>query len=309
MGVRIGNAGAPRWYDLSQRRLDDYIEQLIAWGATSTELVLHHGEADERVARVHVLADDWDRVFARYLAHGIVCHVHAPLHPRFKLDRWRSDRAALQAEWTPILDAVADFSERQGEESILVIHGAGVRDTTSHFLEWAARELIARGSGGLISLELRRPRVATDDGFDRNRGAIEAFVRGLGNERVGICWDIGHDWEAHTLHRETMHAPGDEFTKLVNHVHLHDAGVESDDVHFPLQSGRIHWTEPLGHLLHSGYRGAITLEVRYRFAQSMGEPWSVLGGTYELLRSYLVSQGVAMRDRNVETSLDAGRST
>jgi sugar phosphate isomerase/epimerase len=292
VGIRIGNAASPRWYDLSDTRLEEYIDRLVEWGATSAELVLHRGEADEQTARVHVLEEDWFRVFERYRAHGIVCHAHAPLHPRFKLDREQTDPDGLRADLLPVIEAVAEFSRRQGETCVLVLHGASgepsiARESTKSFLTWCAEVFERTSAGGRLAIELRRPRTLDDQGFDRSRTALASFVHELGIGRVGICWDLGHDWEGRMFNPAWTPRPDDVFLDHVSHIHLHDAGGVDDAVHFPLQSGRIPWKEQLDPILDRGYQGAITLEVRYRFARSMGEPWNVLGGSYALLRSYL----------------------
>lgn len=292
MGIRIGNAAAPRWYDLSRTRLEAYIDLLVEWGATSTELVLHRGEADERTARVHVLEEDWFPVFDRYRARGIVCHAHAPLHPRFKLDRWRNDPEGLRTDFLPVLEAVAEFSHRQGDENVFVVHGASgdpatARDSTAAFLTWATDEFERLSAGSRLAIELRRPRAADDQGLDRDREFLASFVRELGSDRIGICWDIGHDWEGRNLRAGPAPQPDDAFLAHVSHVHLHDAGGTDNAVHYPLQSSRIPWEELLTPLLERGYQEAITLELRYRFAKTMGDPWNVLGGSYALLRSFL----------------------
>lgn len=303
MTIRIGSAGAPRWYDSSLTRLEEYVEQLVAWGATSTELVLHPGDADERTARVHVVEQDWLPVFERYRARGIVCHVHAPLHPRFKIDRWRDDRLGLQSDLMPVLDAVAEFAQRQGEACVLVVHGgsgepAAAEESTAAFLNWAADELQRRDAGCLLAVELRRPRSVNDAGFDRSRHALSAFVDGLGIDCVGICWDFGHDWEGRRFDPAWRAQPELAFLRRVNHVHVHGAGGPDDAVHFPLQSGRVPWPDQVDALLRARFSGAMTLEVRYRFALAMGEPWNVLGESYALLRSALDGRGGTGADRD-----------
>jgi sugar phosphate isomerase/epimerase len=294
LGIRIGNAASPRWYDQSLARLDEYIDALVDWGATSTELVLHRGEADEQTARVHVLEEDWFPVFERFLARGIVSHAHAPLHPRFKLDRWRSDPLGLGADFLPVLDAVARFAERQGAPSVLVVHGASgdapaAAETSASFLSWAAKELEQRSAGASLAVELRRPRVSGDAAFDRSRTALEVFLRRLCEDRVGACWDIGHDWEGRKLNPVWNEQPEDEFLALVSHVHLHDAGDHDEAVHYPLKANRIPWRSLLRPLTGRGFDGAITLEVRYRFARAMGDPWTMLGDSYARFSSFLRS--------------------
>ncbi|MER3487033.1 MAG: hypothetical protein C4345_14710, partial [Chloroflexota bacterium] len=59
MAILLGSAAAPRWWDLDPAQLDAYLARLLSWGATSAELVLHHGPADEQTARVHITQADW----------------------------------------------------------------------------------------------------------------------------------------------------------------------------------------------------------------------------------------------------------
>ncbi len=293
--IRIGNASSPRWYDLSPVRLEEYIDRLAAWGASTTELVLHRGEFDDRTARVHVLEEDWGHVFERYRAHGFTCNVHAPLDPRFKFDRFESDPEGIKQEFLPVIHAVADFSQRQGEDCTLVVHGASgghtnPREATAAFLTWVSGELTRAGSGR-IALELRSPGRSMSNVFDRSRGAITEFIQWLGDERIGICWDLAHDWEASEFDPTWSASPDLAFLALVNHVHLHDASSDDRLVHHPLQSGRIPWPSMLRPLVSAGYDAAITLEIRYRLALALGEPWHVLGGSYAMLRAFLKESG------------------
>jgi len=293
--IRIGNASSPRWYDLSPVRLEEYIDRLSGWGASTTELVLHRGEFDDRTARVHVLEEDWIQVFERYRSHGFTCNVHAPLDPRFKFDRFESDPEGIKREFLPVVHAVADFSQRQGEDCTLVVHGASgghnnPREATAAFLSWVSGELTRSGSGR-IALELRSPGRSMSTVFDRSRRAIAEFIRWLGDERIGICWDLAHDWEASESDPAWTQSPDPEFLELVNHVHLHDASIGDRLVHHPLQSGRIPWQSMLKPLVGAKYDSAITLEIRYRLAISLGEPWHVLGGSYAMLRGYLNATG------------------
>ncbi|MBX6341166.1 MAG: hypothetical protein IRY97_01805, partial [Thermomicrobiaceae bacterium] len=84
----LGNSGAPRWYDLDRARFEVYLDRLREWGATSTEIVLHHGPFDERTARVHVVEPDWGWVIPRYRESGLAVQVHVSLDPRFSTSRW-----------------------------------------------------------------------------------------------------------------------------------------------------------------------------------------------------------------------------
>jgi sugar phosphate isomerase/epimerase len=299
--IRIGNASAPRWHGLSLDRLDSYIDQLVEWGATATELVLHTGESDESVRRVHHTEDDWFPAFERYRANGLICHAHAPLHPRFKLDRWTSDAAGLRRDLQPVVHAAATFSDRQGQPCVLVFHGAGgshAQDATAGFLEWAAGEL----GSGLLSLELRAPRPGTLPGFDRERGTLVDFVEKAANGALGICWDVAHDWEGANLGSDRVPVPEEQFTRFVNHVHLHNIGGVDHQSHFPLQQGDVPWQEMLAPLVGSGYSGTITMEIRYRCALALGDPWQVLGESYALLDAYLGQVGTNRSGETLSTS-------
>jgi sugar phosphate isomerase/epimerase len=286
---RIGNSSAPRWYDLSLLKLARYVDSLVEWGATSTELVLHHGEADEAIRRVHILEHDWHTVFEVYRQQGLVCHIHAPLHPRFKLDRWLTEQDALQSEFVPILRAAETFAERQGETCVIVLHcasGVDAREATAGFADWALQQTQPAGSV-LLSLELRSAVPGADPGFDRARSSLSDFVQWFGDRRLGICWDVAHDWESRLVHQDWSTIPYGRFLSVVNHVHLHDAGIDENLVHFPLQANRVPWRAMLAPLIAGNYQGAVTMEIRYRCALAMGDPWSVLQGSYAIFESFL----------------------
>lgn len=280
--IRIGCAASPRWYDLSLSRLDAFIEALLGWGATSTELVLHPGEGDEATARVHVVERDWTAVVDRFQRRGIFCHVHAPLGPVFKLSRWAGDRDGVEASFKSVFAMLRRIAAGQAEPPVLILH-AGPLVETRAFVEWAA---LAMGDvKTLFAVELRRPQAGLGSSFDRDRSTLAAFVQGLADERVGICWDVAHDWEGGRGRSDWTAAPSDDFLRHVLHVHVHGHGRFDgrDEVHFPLQSGDIPWRSMLSPLLTRGYDGAMTIEARYRYACSLGDPWTALGESFALL--------------------------
>jgi sugar phosphate isomerase/epimerase len=291
MAIQVGNASAPRWYDLSPARLDSYIDLQLECGATSTELVLHHGEFDEQIARVHVLEKDWSSVFEKFRAIGIVCHAHAPLNPRFNFSRWQFDPEGLQLDLAPVLRAVATFAERQGDETVLVVHGASddpelCEEITLQAIDWVAEEFEKLSSAIITAIELRRPLGPDDQRFDRRRESLTEFVQSLGRANVGICWDLGNENSAEIDCDGPDVLPEDLFLELVRHVHLHDVAPDGS-AHHPLCLERVRWREPLHPLIEAGYHGAITLEIRYRHALAQGEPWVVLADSYRRLVAFL----------------------
>jgi sugar phosphate isomerase/epimerase len=292
VAVQIGNAAAPRWFDCSLDRLDEYVAFLGACGATSTELVLHHGPADDRIARVHILEADWFPVIGRFVKAGVVCHLHAPLHPRFGLGRVASEPHLFKSDWAPVVRALAQLAELQGGVTTLVVHAApsipvdGARETREA-LQWLLAELDVIDQRIRIGIELRRPAVPEDTRIDRSRESLAAFVANQQDERVGICWDIANDWQSATMRAEPLTVPDTTFLQLVNHVHLHDAGARDDVVHHPLNLERVPWRPMLRALIGQGFAGAVTMEIRYRHALEQGDPWRVLADSYERLESFL----------------------
>lgn len=287
MAIFLGSAAAPRWYDLSMARLDVYVEALLRWGATGMELVLHHGPADDRVARVHVLDADWAHVVARYHVAGLHLSTHNSLDARFAVDRWRDDPDGLMLDAGRLLDCAAAIAERQGAPVAFVVHGArpGVGDdgveVTLQYLARAAQHVA--GTGVRIALELRRQLDPQRTGADGSRAALMKTVRRLGSPQVGICWDLGHDWENGRDDPAWQPIPEADFLALVNHVHVHDAGPDGP-VHFPLTQGRVPFTRQLPALLEHGYAGAVTMEIRWRYAASLGAPWDLMAASYDIAR-------------------------
>lgn len=294
VAIRFGCAASPRWYDLSLTRLGEFIEALVLWGATSTELVLYPGEGDEATARVHVLERDWDAVVVRFQRRGIVCHAHAPLGPRFKVDRWAREQADFKAALGPVFRMLDRIARGQSVPPVLVFHAAG-REATSEFVEWALEETV--GSRARLAIELRRP-LGTVPEFDSERESLANFVRSLGDERVGVCWDVAHDWEGGRYRPSWSPVPDDAFLRHVAHVHAHGEGrfEGHDDVHFPLQCGEVPWRAMLSPLVRRGYDGAMTVEARYRYARSVGDPWTMLGNGFAVLSAWLTEERMAIAD-------------
>lgn len=286
MAITIGSAAAPRWWNLDHAALDAFLASLRVWGATSAELVLHHGPADEQTARVHILEADWAEVIHRVHAAGLICHVHAPLSSRFSLRRWRRAHGELQQAYLPILATADRIAQLQGQPCVLVVHGASEPGTsaaanataTVEFLQWAASLCDWQFPGVYLALELRRRNVDSP-APDASRSDLVALIDRAGSARAGICWDLGHDWENRLTEPDWAPVPDPAFLRRVIHVHAHDAGPD-DAVHYPLVAGRVPIEEQSAALLASGYAGSITLEIRYRYAAALGEPLAMLRASY-----------------------------
>lgn len=286
----LGNSGSPRWYQEDAARLDDYIQHLIHWGATSTEMVLHHGEADERTARVHVLQPDWEPMIGRYRDAGIAIQLHASLDARFATERWLDDADALKREYLPLLGVLRDLAAEQGR-CVLVMHGASDvgrsreenRAATVAFLRWLAERTAAMRGQALIALELGAAKPGRPTLVARSRADVQDLAAAVGSPNVGICWDLAHDLENAEREPGWEEIPEAAFLERVVHVHLHDLD-EANVPHFPLVLGRVPFPTQLEALATGGSLStlSITMEIRWRCAERLGDPWSLLGQSYRI---------------------------
>jgi sugar phosphate isomerase/epimerase len=291
--ITLGNAAAPRWWDLDVNRLPEYLAWVKASGAGAAELVLHHGSADERTARVHVLEPEWGSTLRALRRAALDCHVHASLDLRFAMRRAEDDLDGLLGEYRGLLAFAAEAGEGQTAPVAFVVHASDGRTeppadgaAVCQFLIGCAEQLERLGANATVAVELRGAVGPGDRRPDRGRSRLLDLVRAVDSPRIGICWDGGHDWENRGIEEGWDADPPSEFLKRVVHVHLHDAG-EDGSLHHPLIAERVPWRGQLRALARAGYTGAVTLEVRYRHAKAAGEPWQVLAESYRSARNVL----------------------
>jgi sugar phosphate isomerase/epimerase len=294
MTIRVGSAASPRWFGMTLAGLDDFIPKLVEWGATAGELVLHHGPADDAVARVHILEEDWEPVATRFIAAGMICNIHAPLHPRFSLRRWRTDRDEIETGYLPVIAEAQRIAERQGETCTMVVHAANERgtgavfnrDSTKEFLSWASDLIATTFPDVRVAVELRHSDDVSSEHPDSARHRLVELIDSIGDPSIGICWDLGHDWENSRMEEGWTPAPPSEFLRRVLHVHAHDAGP-TGLVHYPLSSGEVPIAEMVAALVRFGWAGAITMELRYRFASELGDPHLQMARSYRTIRDMI----------------------
>jgi fermentation-respiration switch protein FrsA (DUF1100 family) len=202
------------------------------------------------------------------------CHVdiHAPLPSEFRLVEWAADPDAYEARLAPVIDLLKRIESGQDRPPVFVIHGAN--DDPILTLFWLRRLLDildSKGSRAVPVIEVRAPSGGHDKRFDRDPLRLVRALSPLGPDRVGMCWDIAHDWERERV--VTSLTP--DLMRWIRHVHLHDERADGY-VHAPLGNGVIPWQSALRQLREHSYEGSITLEIRYRYASEIGEPWAVL---------------------------------
>lgn len=291
----LGNSGSPRWHD---GRFADYLALLEASGATLVELPLHHGPHDERTARVHVLEADWDAVVEAYRARDIAVQLHVSLDPRFATERWRDAPETLRAEYAPLLRLLAELAPEQ-ESTALVLHGAADpaltraenERATLGLLDWLADRL-APLPRTEVALELtaRKPHYPT--AAARDRASVLHIVEQLDAPHAGICWDLAHDLQNAAGESGWALVPDEAFLRRINHIHLHDLD-RAAVAHYPLVLGGVPYPEQFDALARLGPLPSITMEVRWRCAARLGDPWELLAESYRRVEDVLTRLGAA----------------
>jgi sugar phosphate isomerase/epimerase len=287
----LGNSGAPRWYDCDLDRFEDYLDHLQSCESNSAEIVLHDGDADEFTSRVHVVRRDWDRVTRRYRDRGFTLSVHGPLTPEFSPRRWVDEPALTINRYEPILQHVAEIADEQGGAT-LVLHALADSDRdqfenergTAEFLETIAEHAWRHSSDITLAIELRAYRDSRRSAAATTRESVLRVVQQTSHPDIGICWDVAHDFESHIALNRNWSEPTTEFLQHVRHVHLHDLGPQLEP-HYPPIVGRV----PFHSVLNRINDVPIVMEVRWRMAERLGEPWNILRKSYRAVQAKTLS--------------------
>jgi sugar phosphate isomerase/epimerase len=281
----LGNSGAPRWYDCDRSRFPRYLDLIQQAGATGAEIVLHDGDADEFTSRVHVLRQDWSEVIRGYRDRGLVISVHGPLTPEFSPKAWKDQPAETIRRYQPVLGQLAEIASDQGGVT-LILHAVADRDAslggneiaTARFLSAIAEECMAQDDSISIALELRAFRHDRPSAAATSRESVQRVLDMVDAPQVGLCWDIAHDLESHLALGEMWSTPPDSFLERIIHLHVHDLGPEGEP-HYPPVVGRV----PIERTLPSLRDIPTIMEVRWRMAERIGDPWEVLRRSYDVV--------------------------
>jgi len=234
----------PRW--AFGEALPGFLEPLRTAGLQALEFELWDGDPDW--PRFLPLMEECQRL-------GLEPCFHAPYRGSYNIVGFtRERREEIQAAFAPLLDVAARFAPAP-----VVIHGAWSetrpRETlytdTVVFLEWMLDHYPAL----VLALENLVPnphRVKVG----ATRAEILRIVEEVGDHRLGLCWDMGHDVLAGRLS-----LPEDAFLRHVVHVHLHDIDENGTD-HYPLLYGRVPYRAWLPALVQAGFGGIVTLEIK-----------------------------------------------
>ncbi len=227
MTIDLGFGFHPKW--VGEGTIAGFLAPLEAAGLTVLEFTLHPE------------GDEWPPM--RALAEACVpLGLPLPLPrtlPGAFQPRSLRGRGAGGAAGTlcPALALAERLADEGGFSPALVIHGAHARrpltelaDDTYAFLDWVLRQ--TRRCRPMLELLPPKP------GFIRlgeTHDQVAEMVARVGEPRLGICWDLGHD----VLQGYTALPPAD-FLAGVRHVHIHDINDARED-HFPLIYGNVPW--------------------------------------------------------------------
>lgn len=251
--MQLGFGLHPKWLTNSPR--EEFLAPLKAAGMSVLEFTLHPN------------TDEWMEM--RALAEecvdaGYRCHFHAPYQVPFNLAGFATRRRdVIQKMYAPALELAERLAEQQHFDSALIIHGAHAETTraelrrdTEAFLEWALSNM-PHTRPMLEILNHKPPFTRTGE----SRDEVLDIVRALNHARLGICWDLGHDYLL-----GYTEPPSDDFLRAVRHVHIHDINAGRED-HFPLIYGNVPWQDDLRALMRVGFAGAVVMEINGYRAQ------------------------------------------
>ena len=268
--MQFGFGLHPKWLGNGTR--EEFLAPLKAQGMSALEFTLHPG------------IDEWESMSAlaeECARAGYPCHFHAPYQPPFTLAGFATNqRDAIQKMYDPALELVERLAEENHFAPSLIIHGATanaphaeLRRDTEAFLTWVLS--VTRHSQ--LMLENLPPK----PGFTRtgeSRDEVLAIAHQFNNPRLGICWDLGHDYLL-----GYTELPDADFLRAVRHVHIHDINNARED-HFPLVFGNVPWQADLHALAGVGFDGAIVMEINGYRARAVERLHERLAESFKLMR-------------------------
>jgi sugar phosphate isomerase/epimerase len=249
--IRIGFSMHPRWVD--GVGLKTFIEPLRQVGLSALEF-----ELDDHL-------DGWTAsliLMKEAVSMGLDLSFHAPYRAPHSLVGFAGgNRPVLEREFRPLLEVGENWAVRMGKKCVLVMHAAASRipadpaslvvDTIA-YLKWVAEAFPH------LHLALENNHSPEEDQVKVGvqRTDILRMVDCLPPDRLGICWDMGHDF----LSQQPQQPPPEWFSRVI-HVHIHEVDSAGRD-HFPLVMGNDFYTPWLHGLVRVGMNGIVVLELK-----------------------------------------------
>jgi sugar phosphate isomerase/epimerase len=249
--IRISFSMHPRWVD--RRGLKAFIDPMRRAGLSALEFELDN----------HL--DGWfdfTPLMEEAFELGLELSFHAPYRVPHSLVGFSDDRRPLlEQDLRPLLEIAESWALRSGAPLTLVMHAAVSQPPADHaalvadtiaYLHWVLETF----PGLHLALENNHPQIRDEIKVGIQREDVLEIANHLSPARMGICWDMGHDYLRH-MHDE----PSPEWLSRVTHVHLHDVDDDDQD-HYPLVLGNVPHQYWLQRLKKVGMKGIVVLELK-----------------------------------------------
>jgi len=250
-GIRIGFSMHPRWAGADE--LEAFIAPLRRFGLSSLEF-----ELDDQ-------QEDWPafkQLMQATFQIGLGLSFHAPYRlPHHLAGFTGRERQRIQADYRPLLGIAETWAQKSLECRTLVVHAAVARTPASRealttdtlaFLVWVLEEF----PDLQLALENNHPARPEEVKVGVEPEDVLSMLAALDNARLGVCWDLGHDYL-----RDKTTVPTREWLSRVVHVHVHDVDECGED-HFPLIFGRVPYQQWLGAWKALTGGGGVVLELK-----------------------------------------------
>lgn len=248
--IKIGFSMHPRW--VGQEGLEAFLAPLRDAGLSTLEF-----ELDSNLE----MWDETKKLIEKCFDLGMDLCFHAPYRlPHRFIGFSGNKKTEIVRDYQPLLDIARDWAKRSGGQKTVVFHGArGEKEEHSQlytdtraFCQW----LLESYPDLRFALENNNPTETDVIKIGVTREEVLELVSDFNSPRLGICWDMGHDYLAH---RDDKLAP--EWLERIIHVHVHDVDAQEND-HFPLVYGKVPHAKWLGALHQVGMKGIVTLELK-----------------------------------------------
>jgi len=239
-------------------------------------------------------APEWERrdeIVGLCREGGFAFHFHS----RFSIDAFEGEEwPGLAREYLGILDWLKRAGAGPGPAIDVVIHWPQERLDTPHGPAWDAlfrktvrclSWLAERADPGLRWQLENAPFKPEGHSLGDRHETLLAIRRAVGEDRLGICWDVGHEREWDQA-REPE-AVTDEFLRAVGHVHLSDVLIQADGTwaaHHPPFYGNVAFGSHFRALARVRYQGPMILEVG-RGTRRLGAGPEGLAASVRIIRS------------------------
>jgi sugar phosphate isomerase/epimerase len=151
---------------------------------------------------------------------------------------------------------------------------------TSEFARHIAESLARYSEKAKVAVELRAEKRTRPTAAATTRDSVIRIVDQLDDALPGICWDVAHDFENFVMSGSEWNLPDPAFLSRVSHLHVHDIG-DDGEAHCPLTIGRV----PIENAITACNNVPVIMEIRWRMAERMGDPWDVLAESYRTVRN------------------------